>query len=382
MRILMICYEFPPIGGGGSRAVYGLSKELARRGHHVDLVTMNFRNFPKIDRVNGVHVHRVQCIRHKKYECTLIEAALYLLKAIPTVRQLLTRNNYDINHTHFIMPDGLTAWYFKKKANLPYIITAHGSDVPGYNPHRLKMAHRLLSPLWKKITHNAAQIVCPSKFIQSLIIKNSVNLKTTLIPYGFNSDRFKTSRKKHKRILVVTRMLKRKGVQYLIECVKGIALDHEVHIVGDGPYLPTLIKMANHSKTFIKFWGWLDNQSPELKELYETSKIFVLTSEAENFPVALMEAMAASLAIITTKGSGCAEVVGESAILVDKKSSQAICEALLTLIENDNLCMELGCKVQKRLKEKFSWGVVAKQYLDLYRQQINDDSPDLHHGRQ
>ncbi|MHC4477889.1 MAG: glycosyltransferase family 4 protein [Planctomycetota bacterium] len=378
----MICYEFPPLGGGGSRAVYGLSKELARKGHHVDLVTMGFRNLPQNDLVDGVHVNRIQCIRYKKYKCTAPEAALYLFRAIPKVRQLLSQKNYDINHTHFIMPDGLIAWHIKKQANLSYIITAHGSDVPGYNPHRLKMAHRLLSPLWKTITQNAAQIVCPSKSLQSLVVKNGANIKTTLIPYGFYSDRFQTKRKKYKRILVVTRMLKRKGVQYLLEAVKELTLDHEIHIVGDGPYLSTLLKMANQSKTPVKFWGWLDNQSPELKDLYETSKIFVLTSEAENFPVALMEAMAAGLAIITTKGTGCAEVVGETAILVETKSSHAIRDALLTLTENDNFCLELGCKAQKRLKEKFSWDVVVKQYLDLYQQQINDNTPDLQHGKQ
>jgi glycosyltransferase involved in cell wall biosynthesis len=370
MKILMICYEFPPIGGGGSRAVDGLSKELSRQGHHVDLVTMGFRKLPQNDRIDNVVVHRVPCIRFKKYKCTAPEAALYLFMAIPKVRQLLSCNNYDINHAHFIMPDGLIAWHFKKQADLSYIITAHGSDVPGYNPHRLKMAHRVLAPLWKTITQNAAQIVCPSKHLQSLVVEKGANVKTTLIPYGFNSGRFQTAGKRYKRILIVTRMLKRKGVQYLLEAVKGLELDHEINIVGDGPYLPFLQNRADQSQVPVKFWGWLDNKSPELKKLYETSTIFVLTSEAENFPVALMEAMAAGLAIITTKGTGCAEVVGESAILVEAKSSQAIRGALLKLTQNENLCLELGYKARMRLKEKFSWDVVVRQYVDLYQQQI------------
>jgi glycosyltransferase involved in cell wall biosynthesis len=376
----MICYEFPPIGGGGSRVVYGLSKELVRKGHHVDLVTMGFQNLSKIDRVDGIQVHRVPCIRYKKYKCTVPEAASYLFMAISVVRQLLKRKNYDINHTHFIMPDGLIAWHFKKQVNLPYIITAHGSDVPGYNPHRLQVAHRLLSPLWEKITQNAAQIVCPSKFLQSLVIKNSPKIKTTLIPNGFNPDRFQSSMKKQKRILVVTRMLKRKGVQYLFEGIKGIALDHEIHVVGDGPYLPSLRKIAIQCKTTIKFWGWLDNNSPEFKDLYETSKIFVFTSEAENFPLVLMEAMASGLAIITTQSTGCAEVVEDSAFLVEKRNSQAIRDALLALTKNDNFCMELGYKAKKRIKEKFSWDVVSKQYIDLYQQQINDNKLKLQLG--
>jgi glycosyltransferase involved in cell wall biosynthesis len=367
MKILMICYEFPPIGGGGSKAVDGLSKELTRQGHHVDLVTMGFRKLPQNDCVDGVRVHRVPCIRLKKYKCTAPEASLYLFMAIPKVRKLLDCNDYDINHTHFIMPDGLIAWHFKKQADLPYIITAHGSDVPGYNPHRLKAAHRVLAPLWKMITQNAAQIVCPSKHLQSLVVKKGANIKTTLIPHGFNFDRFQTTKKRYKRILVVTRMLKRKGVQYLLEAVNGLKFDHEIHIVGDGPYLPFLQKIAHQRKTPVKFWGWLDNQSPELRELYETSKIFVFTSEAENFPVVLMEAMAAGLAIITTKGTGCAEVVGDSAVLVEPKNPEAIRAALNALATDTNLRRKLGQAARKRSEDNFSWAAVAKSYVELYQ---------------
>jgi len=46
MRILLLSYEFPPIGGGGARVVVGLAKELVDLGHDVDLVTMGFRDLP------------------------------------------------------------------------------------------------------------------------------------------------------------------------------------------------------------------------------------------------------------------------------------------------------------------------------------------------
>lgn len=57
--------------------------------------------------------------------------------------------------------------------------------------------------------------------------------------------------------------------------------------------------------------------------MYETSKIFVFTSGAENFPIVLLEAMASGLAIITTEGAGCSEVVGDAALLVSRASAPA-----------------------------------------------------------
>ena len=47
---------------------------------------------------------------------------------------LVDNRAYHIIHTHFILPDGLMSCLIKLESGLPYIITAHGSDVPGYNP--------------------------------------------------------------------------------------------------------------------------------------------------------------------------------------------------------------------------------------------------------
>jgi glycosyltransferase involved in cell wall biosynthesis len=59
MKILMTSYEFPPLGGGGAQVVRGLSRELVRLGHEVDLVTMGFHGLPSRETVNGVRVLRV-----------------------------------------------------------------------------------------------------------------------------------------------------------------------------------------------------------------------------------------------------------------------------------------------------------------------------------
>jgi glycosyltransferase involved in cell wall biosynthesis len=346
--------------------VHGLSRALAKMGNKVDVVTMGYRGLPIRDQTNGAQIYRIPCVRMKKYHCTQPEAGFYLLAALPRVRRLVDQHCYDINHTHFILPDGIMAWLIHRHTRLPYVITAHGSDVPGYNPDRLLIAHKLLTPLWKAITLNASKIVSPSASLKSLLVRQSPDMKITLIPHGFEVERFNPQAIKQKRILVVTRMLERKGVQYLLKALEGFTGDYSVHIAGDGPFLPTLQQLANNIGVNVKFWGWLDNRSPELKKLYETSSIFVLTSEAENFPIALMESMAAGLAIITTKKTGCAEVVGDAAVLVEPKNSEAIRAALNVLATDGNLRRKLGQAARKRSEDKFSWAAVAKSYVELY----------------
>ena len=46
------------------------------------------------------------------------------------------KKEYDILHAHFIFPDGILASLVSKYTGIPFVITTHGSDVPGYNPDR------------------------------------------------------------------------------------------------------------------------------------------------------------------------------------------------------------------------------------------------------
>jgi glycosyltransferase involved in cell wall biosynthesis len=366
MKILMMSYEYPPLGGGGSKVVDGLSKELVSLGHSIDVVTMGFRGLPKHEEVKGVQVYRIPCVRRKRFVCTAPEVATYMFSAIQFVHGLIKKHRYDFIHAHFIFPDGMMAWRLTRKLDIPYIITAHGSDVPGYNPHRLKLAHKLLAPLWKSVTRLAAEIVCPSESLKMLVKKHERNTNISVISNGFDTKRFITA-DKTRRILVVTRMLERKGIQYLIEALKSLKIEHEVVIVGDGPYLPVLQQMAQLTKTPVKFMGWMENDSYELKKLYETSDIFVFPSEAENFPICLLEAMAAEMAIITSKGTGCAEVVGDEALLVAPKNPTDIRNALEILTRDEKRCRELGVAARKRFEKNFSWPVVAKRYIKVYK---------------
>ncbi|MGB7931626.1 MAG: glycosyltransferase family 4 protein [Gammaproteobacteria bacterium] len=372
MRILSICYEYPPLGGGGAKVVAGLTAELARAGHTIDLVTMWMPGLPFRERRDNFNLFRIPCIRLNRGLCRMWEMPLYLVFSLPVLFYLCFRRRYALNHTHFIFPDGVLSFIINRIFGLPYIITAHGSDVPGYNPDRFETAHRLLSPVWKRVVGAAARIVCPSRSIEQLILRQAAFARTTIIPNGIDTGKFQPLREKHDRILVVTRMFERKGVQYLVNALEGFNHGYEVHVVGDGPYLPVLEGRVEEKNLDVRFWGFLDNQSREIRDLYETSKIFVFTSEAENFPIVLLEAMASGLAIITTEGTGCSEVVGDAALLVKTRDSAGIRRCLEMLIADPELSRRLGAAARRRLAEKFGWSTVAGKYSLLYSELNNE----------
>ena len=362
----MLSYEYPPIGGGGSKVVYGLTSELVKQGHEVDLVTMGYKNLPKQEKIKGLNIYRVQCVRLKANICTPPEMITYLIFALPLILKLCKKNNYDVNHTHFIFPDGILAYALKKLIGLNYVLTAHGSDVPGYNPDRFKILHKFLSPMWRIITSKAEKIITPSNSLDALVKNIIPEIQTTIIPNGINLNKFSANGTRENKILVVTRMFERKGIQYFIHALSDINHGFIINIVGEGPYLSNLKKLIKDHQSNINFLGFLDNNSDELRELYESSKIFVFPSESENFPIVLLEAMIAGLAIITTEDTGCNEVVGDSALLVNSRDPESIKDALLKLIEDPILCEELGKSARKRAELNFSWKNVAEKHIRLY----------------
>ena len=373
MRILLLCYEYPPIGGGGAKVVEGLTSELAMQGHHIDLVTMGYKNLPEFQKIGNINLYRVKCIRLNHNICTYPEMISYIISAFPLILKLCKKNKYHLNHTHFIFPDGILALLLKIIKGIPYVLTAHGSDVPGYNPDRFKLLHKFLVPLWKQVASKAEKIILPSKNLEAMVKRINPALRTVIIPNGIGLNKFSSNTAKKKQILVVTRMFERKGVQYFLEAVKELDHDYTINIVGDGPYLNTLKSISEQNHLNINFLGYVDNLSDKLKKLYEESEIFVFTSESENFPVVLLEAMLSGMAIITTNDNGCAEVVGDSAILVDSKNSNAIKESLYKLMSDRKLINNLQIKARKRVEDKFSWSHTTQKHIDVYSRIISSN---------
>lgn len=368
MKILCINYEYPPIGGGGASACKGLVESFVKQGHEVDLITSGMKGLPEYEEINGVHVYRVKCIRRHKHFAGTLELISQVIPSYKKAIELISKKKYDINHTHFIVPSGLVSYLIKRKTGLNYVVTAHGSDVAGYNPDRFSLMHVLMAPLGRLIVRNSSGITAPSHFLKKLI-QDAISVPVEVIPNGFDPVPVEKTQKEN-RILVVSRMFERKGVQYLIEALQGVSTDWDVWVVGDGPYLPTLKQLADKLDVSVKFLGQIPND--QIFDIYQKSKIYVFPSKVENFPVVLLEAMAARCAVITSTADGCVEVVGDAAIKVDKGSVDSLRRELLSLMDNQQEINRLGLLGHNRVSN-FAWSVVTNRFVKIFDYIINGE---------
>lgn len=364
MKVLCVNYEYPPVGGGGGVVCQGLIRTLAGMGFHTDVVTSGCRGQPSFEETQGARIFRVPCLRLHRHYVTTPELMTVLYPLYKKALELIRRENYAFNHTHFIVPSGVVSYQLWRKTGLPYLITAHGSDVPGYNPDRFDFMHWLIRKPWEAIIKHSRMITTSSHYLKDLLLKN-IDHPVTVIPNGFDfSTHPANGRKKRKRIAVVTRMFERKGVQFFLKAIAGLKTDWEILIAGDGPYLPKLKEEARINNAPVKFLGFI--QGRELAELYRSARIFVFPSIQENFPVVLLEAMNAGCAVITTDAPGCREVVDNAAVLVEKGKVPPLKQALQELMDNPLAIGTYAAKSFQRA-EAFYWPNVARQFTDLFQ---------------
>ncbi len=384
MRILAINHEFPPLGGGGANANYYIARELVRLGDDVTVITSHFRGLPLAENVDGIRVIRLGCLRHNENHSTMLESASFVARAIPFAVGWARRNRPDIVQAFFALPSGPVAWAASRAAKCPFVIRLGGGDVPGSDPTRYARAHRLLMPITRRVMRAAAALVVNSEGLRAKAQEAYPDLKFTTIPNGVDLEEFRPADDgEHEgplRLLFVSRLIERKGLQYLIPALGQLrreGYDFRLRIVGDGP-------MRARVETLVAKAGIVDRvrmdgniAHKDLPEVYQDADVFVLPSLSEGMPNVVLEAGASGLSMIATDVPGSHELVveGDNGRLVRVGDVTGIARAVKQDIEERDMLSVRGRRSRERIRS-LSWEALAKSYHRVYcRAVANHDRP-------
>lgn len=364
MRIAMICREMPPVGGGAGAVALQLSRELVAVGHEVVFFTMRYGSQSAEDQVDGLRVIRIPCGRRRVSNARLVEMLRFLRSTRRRLREEHAAEPFDVVHAHSILPEGAVPP--RRGFGCRTVITAHGSDVPGYNPDRYEFLHRAAAGLWRSTLRRADVVTAPSEFLADLIRAAEPNRSIHVIPNGIDGDLL-AERDDRSGILIAARLEPRKNVRLAMEALDGLPATR-VDIVGDGPELPRLkafaTKLEDHE---IHFHGWLEHGSREWREAYERARFFVFMSSKENFPINLLEAQLAGLVTVASAIPSNREVLGEAAefVPIGVEPLRSRLEALLA--ESSQSLNQRGHQARMRVLTTFLWPDIRERFLQLYR---------------
>lgn len=369
LKILMLNYEFPPLGGGGANTTYYLLKEFSRfKEVEVDLVTSSVDKF-RIEKFSeNIIIHYLDINKRNKglHYQTIRDVLAYSWKSYGYSKALMRKKKYDLCHAFFGIPCG----YIAMKLGLPYIISLLGSDVPGHNP-KFKRVYFFLGPTIRKAWHQAKVIVANSQDLRKEAI-DFYPIKAEefpVIPNGVDCEKFKPQNRTDKifRVLYVGRFHQIKGIKYLLESFEEFmkqGSNLELVMVGEGELFDS-VRQKYKDFTNIKLLG--RKSQGELVKIYQQSDVLVLPSLNEGMSNVVLEAMASGLAIILTDTGDAGELVGKDCgIIVQRKNSKDILDALQILYNNPTLLGQIR-RASRRKAGAMGWKKVANSYLTLYR---------------
>lgn len=368
MNILVLNYEFPPIGGGGGAVSRDLAIMLKRRGHSVTVITMQYGDLPVKEEIEGVTVYRIKCLRKEAGVCHPHEQLTYLLSAIRFFQTHLREENFDVCHAHFIIPTGVAALYLKRHFHIPYVITAHGSDVEGYNQKRFKLMHKVLRPAWKKIVREAEAVIAPSEFLKDLMLKSDRTGCYTIIPNGIDLSYYQKLAEtfcKTKSMITMCRLQEPKGVQDVIRAFAGLGrTDWVLKVVGDGPYRSELERLTEELQVTdrIIFYGWVENKSKQYERLLGESYLYLSGSRFENCPMSVLEAAAAGCRLLITDIPAHRLLLSEEKVFFPCQNVERLSEWMLEEMQayEDKVSVHYDM-------EKYDWEKVCAKYEEVLK---------------
>ena len=385
MKLLLFCYEYPPLGGGTGNAVSFFSNELSRQGTDVTIVTSGFKGLLKEEKTeSGVRILRLPVIRRYLYRCSVWEMVTYILSSCIASSRLRKKIQPDVCIAFLGIPSGPPAVLMRIFFNIPYLIFTRGQDVPGFLEEEIGFFHKILKPFTRYMWRKASSVIANSSGMAKMMQKTLPEKKFPVIPNGVDTDLFypnKVLQKRNEtiRFLFTGRVVAQKGLIYLIEACRLLrdsgGTNFTLDIIGDGPERVLLESKATEYNlhSIVTFKPWVDKQ--EMPAVYRQYDSFILPSLYEGMSNCLLEAMASGLAVIATAISGNEDLVEheKNGLLVKVRDPEGIKSAMETLIKEQVSAREYGAAARACVKERNTWDILSKKLYDIMRKAVHNE---------
>jgi len=237
--------------------------------------------------------------------------------------------------------------------------------------------HDLMLPLSVK---RSAKTIAVSQDIKEWLLKQ-VRIdrsKVVVVHEGVDFQKFYSaaaevaSRPQRRYVLFLSTLFRYKNAD---KAIRAFALmkqrrsipEHELLIVGRDPggYLDGLRKLVNElglGEDTVRFLGAVPHK--EVPELYRGADVFLYPSTVESFGLPPLEAMASGTPVIASNRCSVPEIVGDAGLIVDPDNVEALAEAILRVLKDQQLRQRLVQRGYKRA-EAFTWEKAARETLDV-----------------
>ncbi len=374
MNLLLVNYEYLPVGGGAATASRELARAMLKLGHQVTVVTSRTPHLKGYTVEQNLQIYRLRGLRIREDRSNLIEMAVFFCSAYSSIVRIAKKNNIDATICFFSLPVGPIGLLLKRRLGVPYLVSLRGGDVPGLVPE-LVILHKALKRVRRKVLRSATTVIANSK---DLAKRSEVSdpLPVLVIPNGVDTDffspfrnRFEKNNRKVIRLLFVGRFQRQKDVPGLIRKLalvrENYKLTFTLTLAGDGPERAKAQKVAvdNGLSEVTEWKGWLGKE--ELKATYQRADCLINLSFFEGLPNVVLEAMACGLTVLASDIGPHRELIedGVTGYLIPLDQPEIFGLRLFELLNDFGKSREIGERARKNVIKNFDWLDIARRYI-------------------
>ena len=404
LRIALLSYRSKPHSGGQGVYVRHLSRELAARGHRVEVFSGQpypelddgpvLRTVPSLDLYRDDDPFRTPHLAELRDWTDALEVAMMWGGAFPepltfsmrALRTLRARpGDFDIVHDNQGLGYGMLGI---PRLGVPLVTSIHH---PITVDRRLDLAgrswlERLNKRRWYgfvrmqgRVARRAGPLITVSSSSRDDICRDFrvKHKKVHIIPLGVDTRLFRPRpdqpRVRGRIVTVTSADSPLKGLATLLRAVAKLATERDAHLVVIGaPSAATRQQMAQLAlNDRVTFAGGLPDA--EYARLLASAEVAVVPSLYEGFSLPAVEHMASGTPLVASRAGALPEVTGDAAQLAPPGDAEELSAVLGRLLDDEPSRAQLAARGLARVRERFAWPAVAAATEALYRKVINGE---------
>ena len=397
LNIAILSYRSAEFGGGQGVYVKDISKALQSAGHNVEVISgppyPNLDNGIKLIKLPGLNLFETFSFKdrlrkiHKKRGKSLsdyYEFISVLLGGFPEPKtfgyranKFLSKNNYDV----IIDNQSISYGMLNIQKNNPFIEIIHHPitfDFKFELAASKKIKYKISRYRWysflrmqKKVAPKIKNIITPSHSSKEGIIEEFDCSKdaVTVINNGLDTDEFSpiesVTPDPFRLITTASADVPLKGLDYSLRALKLLKKEFpKIHLIVIGK-----IKQGGHTERLIRKLNISDSvffksnlSKNDIKELYASSSIAIVSSLYEGFGYPVIEAMSCEIPLIATNVSSIPELTSSFATLINSKDENAIEKNVKNILLNYKSYKERAIRGRNHIKQTFNWDKIISEY--------------------
>jgi glycosyltransferase involved in cell wall biosynthesis len=362
----------PAAGGGVERYVEDVATRLASLGHDITVYSRPNYTSKSLNSYKGVNIKSLPSLPTKH-----LDAISHTFFA--TIHALFSR--VEVLHFQSIGP-ALLAWLPKLlNSNIKIVSTLQSRDYEhlkwgSFACFMLKLGERFMCRFSDElivVTETMRQYVRSEYGLEAIVIPNGANLYESVEGTNHINN---LGLKKDDYIVAISRLVRHKGLSYLIEAYNQITTDKKLVIVGAGSFTDDYvaeIKNLASSNSNIIFTG---SQSGEaLAELYSHASLFIQPSESEGLSLALLEAMSRKIPVLVSDISENTGAVRDGGFSFKNKDKDDLANKISYILAHPLEAQERAGKAHSIIEQYYNWETIVASIDTIYQRVATKKSP-------